>query len=151
MDSIQVAAYTYDVNALLTKVTDPRSGLSTEYSYNAENHLTSVKPAGQVPYQFNYVTVDQREKLDSVTRARPAGDPAGGTAVAVRAATCCPSGVWVHKIVPDQASLADRDGPQDQAGLRGTHLRALEPIVRERAIQRPDVAVLVELTSPPRG
>ncbi|WP_241996363.1 RHS repeat-associated core domain-containing protein [Kribbella antiqua] len=80
MDSIKVAAYTYDVNALLTKVTDPRSGLATEYTYNAANHLTSVKPAGEVPYQLNYVTVDQREKLDSVTRARPAGDPTGGTA-----------------------------------------------------------------------
>ena len=80
MDSTQVAAYTYDTNALLTKVTDPRSNLSTEYTYNASNHLASVKPAGQVPFQFNYVTVDQREKLDTVTRARPAGDPAGGTA-----------------------------------------------------------------------
>ncbi|WP_202873855.1 DUF6531 domain-containing protein [Kribbella speibonae] len=80
MNSIQVAAYTYDANALLTKVTDPRNSLSTEYTYNAANHLTSIKPAGLVPYQFNYVTVDQREKLDSVTRARPAGDPAGGTA-----------------------------------------------------------------------
>jgi RHS repeat-associated protein len=81
MDSIQVAAYTYDaINATLTKVTDPRSGLSTQYTYNASNHLTSITPAGQVPYQFNYVTVDQREKLDTVTRNRPAGDPAGGTA-----------------------------------------------------------------------
>ncbi len=80
MESIQVAAYTYDTNALLTKVTDPRSGLSTEYTYNALNHLASIKPAGQVPYQFNYVTVDQREKLDTVTRLRPAGDPTGGTA-----------------------------------------------------------------------
>jgi large repetitive protein len=80
MDSIQVAAYTYDSNALLTKVTDPRSNLSTDYTYNTSNHLTSMKPAGQVAYQFNYVTVDQTEKLDSVTRARPAGDPTGGTA-----------------------------------------------------------------------
>ncbi|WP_344222663.1 DNRLRE domain-containing protein [Kribbella sancticallisti] len=80
MDSIKVAAYTYDTNALLTKVTDPRSNLSTEYTYNTENHLTSMKPPGQVPFQFNYVTVDQREKLDSVTRARPVGDPTGGTA-----------------------------------------------------------------------
>ncbi|MEU8224077.1 RHS repeat-associated core domain-containing protein [Kribbella sp. NPDC048915] len=80
MESVQVAAYTYDANALLTKVTDPRSGLSTEYTYNASNHLTSIKPAGQVPYQVNYVTVDSREKLDTVTRARPAGDPTGGTA-----------------------------------------------------------------------
>ncbi len=80
MDSIQVAAYTYDTDARLTKVTDPRSNLSTEYTYNAGNDLTSIKPAGQVAYQFNYVTVDGREKLDTVTRARPAGDPAGGTA-----------------------------------------------------------------------
>nr|WP_184835144.1 DNRLRE domain-containing protein [Kribbella solani] len=80
MDSVKVAAYTYDSNGLLTKVTDPRSNLSTEYGYNAQNHLTSVKPAGQVPYQLQYVTVDQRAKLDSVTRQRPAGDPAGGTA-----------------------------------------------------------------------
>lgn len=80
MTSIKVAAYTYDVNALLTKVTDPRSGLSTEYTYTASNAIKTMKPSGQVPYEFNYVTVDQREKLDSVTRARPAGDPAGGVA-----------------------------------------------------------------------
>ncbi|WP_241999188.1 RHS repeat-associated core domain-containing protein [Kribbella sp. VKM Ac-2500] len=81
MDSIQVAAYTYNTAALLTKVTDPRSGLSTEYTYNAKNHLTSVKPAGQVPYQLNYVPAGDDEKLDSVTRDRPAGDPTGGTAI----------------------------------------------------------------------
>ncbi|MFI7067071.1 RHS repeat-associated core domain-containing protein [Kribbella sp. NPDC050124] len=80
MDSIQVAAYTYDTDARLTKVTDPRSNLSTEYTYNAGNDLTSIKPAGQIAYQLNYVTVDGREKLETVTRARPAGDPAGGTA-----------------------------------------------------------------------
>lgn len=80
MDSIKVAAYTYDINALLTKVTDPRSNLSTEYTYNADHQLTSVKPAGELPYQLHYVTVDQRAKLDSVTRQRPAGDSAGGTA-----------------------------------------------------------------------
>ncbi|WP_232828391.1 DUF6531 domain-containing protein [Kribbella monticola] len=80
MDSIQVAAYTYDTNGRLTKVTDPRSNLSTEYTYNAANHLTSVKPAGQTAYQLDYVTADDREKLDTVKRDRPAGDPAGGTA-----------------------------------------------------------------------
>ncbi|TDO48499.1 RHS repeat-associated protein [Kribbella sp. VKM Ac-2527] len=82
MDSIKVASYTYEQTGeiRLTKVTDPRSNLSTEYGYNAANHLTSVKPAGQVPFQLNYVSVDQREKLDTVKRDRPAGDPAGGTA-----------------------------------------------------------------------
>ncbi|GAA3096917.1 hypothetical protein GCM10010530_22050 [Kribbella aluminosa] len=81
MDSIQVAAYTYDpTTAMLSKVTDPRSGLSTEYTYDGANHLTSIKSAGQVPYQFIYITADNRQKLDTVTRARPAGDPTGGTA-----------------------------------------------------------------------
>lgn len=41
--------------------------------YNALNHLTSVKSVGQLPIQLNYVTLDQREKLDTVKR-----DPAGG-------------------------------------------------------------------------
>jgi hypothetical protein len=81
MDSIKVATYTYDASGRLAAVTDPRSNLSTQYGYNTLNHLTSVKPAGEVPTQLNYVTVDQREKLDSVTRDRPAGDPAGGTAI----------------------------------------------------------------------
>ncbi len=80
MDSTRVANYSYDANGRLTAVTDPRSNLSTEYGYNAANHLTSVKPAGQVPIQLSYVTVDQREKLDTVKRDRPAGDPTGGTA-----------------------------------------------------------------------
>ncbi|MFI7064207.1 RHS repeat-associated core domain-containing protein [Kribbella sp. NPDC050124] len=98
MESIQVAAYTYDIDARLTKVTDPRSGLSTEYTYNAGNDLTSIKPAGQVAYQFNYVTVDGREKLDTVTRARPAGDPAGGTATL---------GKYVYDIPLSGAGLPD--------------------------------------------
>ena len=80
MDSIKVVAYTYDSNADLIKVTDPRSGLSTEYTYNAAGDLATLKPAGQVPFHLNYVTVGDRQKLDSVTRDRPAGDPAGGTA-----------------------------------------------------------------------
>ncbi|MEV8373735.1 RHS repeat-associated core domain-containing protein [Kribbella sp. NPDC056861] len=80
MDSTRVANYYYDSEQRLAKVTDPRSNLSTEYTYNTANHLTSVKPAGQLPIQLNYVTVDQQEKLDTVKRDRPAGDPTGGTA-----------------------------------------------------------------------
>ncbi|WP_344164963.1 DNRLRE domain-containing protein [Kribbella yunnanensis] len=80
MDSIKIAAYTYDEAARLAKVTDPRSNLSTEYDYNAAHLLTSVKPAGQIPFQLNYVTVNQQAKLDMVKRDRPAGDPTGGTA-----------------------------------------------------------------------
>lgn len=82
MDSVKVATYTYETTGAvrLLQVTDPRSNLSSQYGYNTANHLTSITPPGQVPFQLNYVTVDQREKLDTVKRDRPAGDPTGGTA-----------------------------------------------------------------------
>lgn len=84
MESVKVATYAYDVNAQLVKVTDPRSGLATEYTYNGAGDLATIKEPGQVPYQVGYVTVDQRPRVDSVTRQRPAGDPAGGTATVGR-------------------------------------------------------------------
>ena len=80
MDSIKVTTYAYDVNAQLIKVTDPRSGLVTEYTYNSAGDVATLKPAGQLPYQVNYATVGQRPTVESVTRQRPSGDPAGGTA-----------------------------------------------------------------------
>ncbi|GAA3537814.1 DNRLRE domain-containing protein [Kribbella ginsengisoli] len=84
MDSIRVGTYSYDSAGRLQKLTDPRSNLSTEYGYNAANHLTSIKPPGQVPVQLNYELVDGQERLLEVTRARPVNDPAGGTAVLAR-------------------------------------------------------------------
>ncbi|WP_344149701.1 DNRLRE domain-containing protein [Kribbella yunnanensis] len=80
MDSIKVAAYSYDSDARLIKVTDPRSNLSTGYTYTSAGDISTIKPPGQVPFQLNYVAIDQLQKLDSVTRARPDGDPTGGSA-----------------------------------------------------------------------
>ncbi|WP_405056063.1 hypothetical protein OG474_25365 [Kribbella sp. NBC_01505] len=81
VESFVVATYAYDANAQLAKITDPRSGLSTEYGYNAAGVLSTIKPAGEIPYQFDYLSVDGRLKLDTVKRERPAGDPSGGVAV----------------------------------------------------------------------
>jgi RHS repeat-associated protein len=81
MDSIKVAAYSYDTNGRLVKVTDPRSNLATEYGYDAKNQLTLVKPPGQVPFELRYLTVGPQDRLAEVRRDRPAGDPTGGTAV----------------------------------------------------------------------
>lgn len=78
MDSIKVAAHSYDASGRLSTVVDPRSGLGTTYGYDSGSRLTSVKPAGQTPFQLSY-TADF--KLAGVKRDRPAGDPAGGTAV----------------------------------------------------------------------
>lgn len=79
MDSIKVASYTYDPSGRLATATDPRTNLSTSYGYDSANRVTSLTPAGQVPYQFAY-TPAPNVKLANVKRDRPAGDPTGGTA-----------------------------------------------------------------------
>jgi RHS repeat-associated protein len=81
--STEVAHYAYDGNGRLASVTDPRSNLSTGYSYEGSDprpRLASLTPAGLTPYQFSYADRDGTQVLAKVTRARPAGDPAGGTA-----------------------------------------------------------------------
>jgi RHS repeat-associated protein len=79
MTSVKVAAYGYDAAKRLVSVADPRSTVTaTTYAYDASNHLTQVASAGQTPYVLTYSGTDP--KLAKVTRARPAGDPAGGTA-----------------------------------------------------------------------
>jgi RHS repeat-associated protein len=75
MDSVKVAAYTYDGSGRLATVTDPRSNLVTAYGYDSANRLSSVKPAGQVPFQLTYVTSPE-VKLANVKRDRPEGGTA---------------------------------------------------------------------------
>lgn len=79
MDAVKVAAYTYDTVGRLATATDPRSGVGTGYGYDSANRLTSVTPAGQVPFRLAY-TAAPDVKLANVKRDRPAGDPTGGTA-----------------------------------------------------------------------
>ncbi|MEP7368612.1 MAG: DNRLRE domain-containing protein [Dermatophilaceae bacterium] len=79
MTSVQVAAYGYDSSKRLVSESDPRSTIAaTTYAYDTGNHLTQVASAGQTPIVLAYAGSDP--KLANVTRARPAGDPAGGTA-----------------------------------------------------------------------
>ncbi|WP_202919271.1 DNRLRE domain-containing protein [Saccharothrix deserti] len=79
MDAVKVAAYTYDTAGRLATATDPRNNLTTTYGYDSGSRLTSVKPAGQVPFQLAY-TAAPEVKLANVKRDRPAGDPTGGVA-----------------------------------------------------------------------
>ena len=79
MTSVKVAAYGYDSATRLVSASDPRSTTAaTTYTYDTGNHLTQVASAGQTPFVLTYAGADP--KLANVTRARPAGDPAGGTA-----------------------------------------------------------------------
>ena len=76
-----VAAYDYDGEDRLIKVTDSRTGLAVEYGYDGGSpRVKSVKPAGLTEFQLHYADRDGSKMLAKVTRARPAGDPAGGTA-----------------------------------------------------------------------
>ncbi|MEP7370126.1 MAG: DNRLRE domain-containing protein, partial [Dermatophilaceae bacterium] len=79
MSSIQVGTYKYDSTKRMVAQSDPRSTVAaTTYAYDAGNHLTTIGAGGLTPLTLNYTGTDP--KLVSVTRARPTGDPAGGTA-----------------------------------------------------------------------
>jgi large repetitive protein len=81
MSETKVAAYLYDSEERLVQVVDPRSQLRTNYSYDGStNRLETINPAGQTPYELDYVTAPS-VKLAAVKRARPSSDPNGGTAV----------------------------------------------------------------------
>ncbi|WP_102162435.1 DNRLRE domain-containing protein [Brevibacterium luteolum] len=76
--TIPVAEYRYDGSKRLRTVTDPRSGLATDYTYTTVKHaigpaLGSVTPAGEKTWYFHYGTVDERMRLTKVTR-----DPVSG-------------------------------------------------------------------------
>jgi RHS repeat-associated protein len=118
MDSIKVATYTYETGGKvrLLKVTDPRSNLATEYTYNVLDDLTTIKSAGQTPYQLNYVADGDDENLDTVSRARPAGDPAGGTSTLAKMIYSVPlSGTGL----PDLSASAVAGWNQKVAPTRG--------------------------------
>ena len=79
MSSIQVEAYTYDSAKQMATERDPRSTVAaTTYTYDGGNHLTSIGAGGLAPYTLTYTGAPS--KLSTLTRVRPAGDPAGGTA-----------------------------------------------------------------------
>ena len=80
MDSIKVASL--HLRQLRTLGDRDRSAVEPVDAVRLQHREPSdqITPPGQVPFQLNYVTVDQREKLDTVKRDRPPGDPAGGTA-----------------------------------------------------------------------
>jgi RHS repeat-associated protein len=87
MDSVKVATYSYDSSHRLATVTDPRSSLTTAYTYDGtSNRLASVTPAGLAAFRMTYETAANPDStgrshagwLKNVTR-----DPAdtGGSSV----------------------------------------------------------------------
>lgn len=66
--------FTYS-NGHLTEVTDVRTGLTWEYSYDVNHRITSITPPGQTAYVLGYTG----NKLTSVERAKPGGGTAATT------------------------------------------------------------------------
>ncbi|MFE7753058.1 DNRLRE domain-containing protein [Streptomyces sp. NPDC057428] len=51
-----VAAYAYNASGHLTQVWDPRisPALKTQYTYDADGHVATLTPAGELPWTFTY-------------------------------------------------------------------------------------------------
>ncbi len=79
-----VATYSYDSNARLIQVTDPRiasSARNTRYHYNASGQLDQITPSGEATWNLAYTNVvgDTGPRLASVSRAHPDGGTATNT------------------------------------------------------------------------
>lgn len=113
MKTTPVATYTYDSSGRLTKVTDPRSSLSTSYTWDGSStRIASLTPPGQAPFRFAYETGGSKgARLKQVTR-----DAAntGGQAV--------PIASYVYDLAPTAAG-----GPGLSAAKVGTWFQAKAP------------------------
>lgn len=80
MASPTVATYAYDISGRLVKVTDPRSSLGTDYTWDGTSaRLASVKQTGMAAYRLAYDTTPSTPRVATVTRDNPAGSGAAVT------------------------------------------------------------------------
>ena len=81
---VTVATYSYDTNARLTQVTDPRIAGSVRnnvYHYNGNGLLDQITPSGEATWNLTYtqITGDAGWRLSTVSRAHPDGGTATNT------------------------------------------------------------------------
>jgi hypothetical protein len=88
MDTIAVAAYKYDAATRLAEISDPRSGLTTTYTYTGTNgsqtdpvRLASVKPPGLARIHLDYDTSNTPSGLGLRRVRRDPADGSTGTAL----------------------------------------------------------------------
>ncbi|NMM34303.1 MAG: RHS repeat protein, partial [Phycicoccus sp.] len=80
MSTTTVATYAYDTSGRLVKVTDPRSSLGTEYTWDGTStRLASVKQTDMAAYRLAYDTTPSTPRVATVTRDNPAGSGAAVT------------------------------------------------------------------------
>ena len=70
MDEVQMTSYAYDDNGYLVAITDETTGLTTRYTYDANDRLKTVTPPGLEKFTLSY---DSNERLSQVMRDNPTG------------------------------------------------------------------------------
>ncbi|WP_396230205.1 RHS repeat domain-containing protein, partial [Frankia sp. CpI1-P] len=73
---VNVAVYAYDANGRLRSAKDPRTGLTTTYSYDTAGRLSTLTPPGQATWTLAY---DGSGRISTVSRPTPAGPTATQT------------------------------------------------------------------------
>jgi RHS repeat-associated protein len=74
MTSTTVATYQYDNSGRLVKVTDPRTNLGTDYTWDgASTRLASITSTGLAGYRLTYDAAPNAPRLAAVSRDNPAG------------------------------------------------------------------------------
>jgi hypothetical protein len=74
MTTTTVATYKYDTSGRLVSVTDPRTSLGTDYTWDGDStRLASVKNTGLAAYRLTYDTTPGTPWVATVSRDNPAG------------------------------------------------------------------------------
>lgn len=74
MATTTVSTYKYDTSGRLVNVTDPRTGLGTDYTWDGSStRLTSIRATGLAAYRLTYDATPNTPRVAAVTRDNPAG------------------------------------------------------------------------------
>ena len=119
MSTTTVATYKYDTSGRLVNVTDPRTALGTDYTWDgASTRLASVKSSGLAAYRLAYDTTPTTPRVATVTRDNPADS--GSAVTLARYNYAVPlSGTGLPDLTSDASSDQVRLWNQDSNPVTG--------------------------------
>jgi large repetitive protein len=119
MATTTVATYKYDTSGRLVNVTDPRTALGTDYTWDGTStRLASVKSSGLAAFRLAYDTTPSTPRVAAVTRDNPAGS--GSAVTLARFNYSVPlSGTGLPDLTSDAATDQVRLWNQDSNPVTG--------------------------------
>ncbi len=135
MSTTVVATYAYDTSGRLVTVTDPRTNLGTEYTWDgASTRLASVRSSGLAAYRLAYDSTPATPRVATVTRDNPGRVRCRGHAEPVQlrrpAVRNRPARPDLRRQQRPGAVLVPEQQPRD--GVRRVRRRLHRPGVRDR-------------------